>query len=132
MSDKFYPASISSLYTLITKELESRNSIFGIPRELFFVPDPKDPFRMRRYGQLLETPIGVAAGPHTQMAQNIVAAWLCGARYMELKTVQTLDEIEVSKPCIDLNPHRLGACRSPGERAPVIQMFVHEPFAGGA
>ena len=36
------------------------------------------------------------------MAQNIIAAWLCGARFIELKTVQTLDEIEVSKPCIDM------------------------------
>ena len=51
---------------------------------------------------MLETPIGVAAGPHSQMAQNIVAAWLCGARFIELKTVQTLDEIDVTKPCIDM------------------------------
>ena len=44
----------------------------------------------------------MAAGPHTQLAQNIVAAWLTGARYIELKTVQTLDELDVSKPCIDM------------------------------
>jgi NADPH-dependent glutamate synthase beta subunit-like oxidoreductase len=36
------------------------------------------------------------------MAQNIVVAWLCGARFLELKTVQTLDELDVNKPCIDL------------------------------
>ena len=36
------------------------------------------------------------------MAQNIVAAWLCGARYIELKTVQTLDVLDVPKPCIDM------------------------------
>lgn len=42
----------------------------------------------------------MAAGPHTQLAINIIAAWLCGARYIELKTVQTLDDLEVSKPCI--------------------------------
>ena len=57
---------------------------------------------MMRYGRELETPVGVAAGPHTQLAVNIISAWLCGARYIELKTVQTLDEIEVSKPCIDM------------------------------
>ena len=45
---------------------------------------------MQRYGQTLDTPIGVAAGPHTQLAQNIICAWLTGARYLELKTVQTL------------------------------------------
>ncbi len=57
---------------------------------------------MMRYGQMLETPIGVAAGPHTQLSINIITAWLTGARYIELKTVQTLDEIEVAKPCIDM------------------------------
>ncbi|MCK4530303.1 MAG: FAD-dependent oxidoreductase, partial [Candidatus Marinimicrobia bacterium] len=62
-----------------------------------------DTFKTAIFGQDLETPIGLAAGPHTQMAQNIIAGWLCGARYIELKTIQTLDEIEVSKPCIDIN-----------------------------
>lgn len=57
---------------------------------------------MERYGQKLITPLGLAAGPHTQMALNIVAGWLCGARYIELKTVQTLDELDVPKPCIDM------------------------------
>jgi putative selenate reductase len=46
-------------------------------------------------------PLGVAAGPHTQLSQNIVSSWLCGARFIELKTVQILDEIEVARPCID-------------------------------
>ena len=50
----------------------------------------------------METPIGVAAGPQTQLAQHIVISWLTGARFIELKTIQTLDEIEVSKPCIDM------------------------------
>ena len=44
----------------------------------------------------------MAAGPQTQMAQNIVTAWLAGARLIELKTIQTLDELEVNKPCIDV------------------------------
>ena len=57
---------------------------------------------MERYGKVLETPLGVAAGPHTQLAQNILSAWLCGARYIELKTVQVLDELNVAKPCIDM------------------------------
>ena len=76
--------------------------LFGIDRELFFMPKPDDPFRMERYGKVLETPLGVAAGPHTQLAQNILSAWLCGARYIELKTVQVLDELNVAKPCIDM------------------------------
>jgi putative selenate reductase len=36
------------------------------------------------------------------MAQNIIVAWALGARVIELKTVQTLDELEVHKPCIDM------------------------------
>jgi putative selenate reductase len=83
-------------------ELEQRNSLFGVPRSAFFVPKESDRFRLEKYGQLLETPFGVAAGPHTQMAQNIIVSWLVGARFIELKTVQTLDELDVNKPCIDI------------------------------
>jgi len=72
-----------------------------VPRDLFFTPKAEDAFRLSVYGQPLESPFGVAAGPHTQMAQNIIVAWLCGARFVELKTVQTLDELDVNKPCID-------------------------------
>jgi putative selenate reductase len=66
------------------------------------MPSENDPFRITAFGHSLETPFGPAAGPHSQMSQNIIAAWLCGARYIELKTVQTLDELNVSKPCIDM------------------------------
>lgn len=101
MSDKFYQISIEKLFNWVNAE-EKLGSIFGIAKENFFVPKTTDSFRMHRYGKLLETPLGVAAGPHTQLAQNIIAAWLCGARYIELKTVQTLDEIHVTKPCIEV------------------------------
>ncbi len=102
MSDLFQPIASEQLIEWVFSELESRDSIFGIPRRHFFVPSANDPFRTSAFGQNLETPFGPAAGPHSQMAQNIVAAWLCGARYIELKTVQTLDVLNVSKPCIDM------------------------------
>ncbi len=102
MTDNFEPITIENLLKIILGQLDRKNSLWGIPRDLFFRPDEKDPFRITRFGQLLETPVGVAAGPHSQLAQNIVAAWLTGARYIELKTVQTLDELEVAKPCIDM------------------------------
>ncbi len=101
MSDKFTGCDIETLARWILAE-EQGGYIFGIHRDLFFRPKASDPFRMTRYGQVLETPIGVAAGPHSQLSQNIIAAWLTGARYMELKTVQVLDELEVTKPCIDM------------------------------
>ena len=101
MSDKLYTYPVEKLLRWILTDLEG-GKIFGIHKELFFEPNPEHPFRFYRYGQLLETPLGVAAGPQTQMAQNIVLSWLMGARYIELKTVQTLDELEVSKPCIEM------------------------------
>ncbi len=100
--DLFAPTGLGHLLRWILADLDHRGEILGIRRELFFVPGEADPFRMERYGRVLETPLGVAAGPHTQLAQNIVAAWLCGARYIELKTVQVLDELDVTKPCIDM------------------------------
>lgn len=102
ISDKFTPLPIDRLLRMALNQYDQTGFIFGIPKELFFRPSPEDSFRMQRFGQLLETPVGVAAGPHTQLAQNIVAAWLTGARFIELKTIQTLDELEISKPCIDM------------------------------
>ncbi|MBT8081710.1 MAG: putative selenate reductase subunit YgfK [Gammaproteobacteria bacterium] len=102
MSELFRAIATEQLVAWIGRELDDRGSIFGIPRRYFFVPATDAPYRTRIFGQRLDTPIGPAAGPHSQMAQNIVAAWLCGARYIELKTVQTLDVLDVSKPCIDM------------------------------
>jgi putative selenate reductase len=102
MSDRFHPLSMEQLTDWVFTELEQRDSLFNVPRSAFFVPRPDQRYRRREYGVELETPFGVAAGPHTQMAQNIIAAWLVGARLIELKTVQTLDELEVHKPCIDV------------------------------
>ena len=84
MSDRFTCCPIDQLLQWILQE-EKQGQIFGICKELFFVPRCDDPFKMQRYGQELETPIGVAAGPHSQLSQNIISAWLTGARYIELK-----------------------------------------------
>jgi putative selenate reductase len=101
MSDRFYRIPIERLFNWIINE-EEHGRIFGLFKENLFTPDKNNPFKLKRYGQLLETPIGVAAGPQSQLAHNIIASWLCGARFIELKTVQTLDQIEVTKPCIDM------------------------------
>jgi putative selenate reductase len=100
MTDRFFPLPLSRLLPFILSQLE-QGHYFGIRKELFYVPDDQR-LEHERFGQSLQTPVGPAAGPHTQLAQNIVGAWLCGARYIELKTVQTLDELEISKPCIDM------------------------------
>ncbi|GAB4324982.1 MAG: putative selenate reductase subunit YgfK [Bacteroidales bacterium] len=102
MNDRFSVLSIGSLAKVIRNQLDRQNGYFGIPSELFFIPRNDDPIRMSRFSRVIDTPVGVAAGPHTQLTQNIIAAWLCGARYIELKTVQVLDELNVTKPCIDM------------------------------
>ena len=101
MSDRFSILPADKLLKWILEEEKSRQ-IFGITKNLFFNPKADDVFKMKRYGKILDSPIGVAAGPHTQLSQNIITAYLTGSRYIELKTVQTLDELEVSKPCIDM------------------------------
>ncbi len=102
MTDKFYPISIKQLLQIILKEYNNNQSIFGIPEELFFNPVKDNNYKVNQFNQNIDSPLGVAAGPHSQMAQNIIGAWLMGARYIELKTIQTLDELEVAKPCIDM------------------------------
>ncbi|MCX6230377.1 MAG: FAD-dependent oxidoreductase [Bacteroidetes bacterium] len=99
MTDKFTLPSLKQLLHIIFHKKE-QGELLGIPKEIFFQPEDTR-YQSVRFNQLLDIPLGVAAGPHSQLAQNIVGAWLCGARYIELKTIQTLDELNVSKPCID-------------------------------
>lgn len=87
----------------ILKEYEANGAIFGIHKSLFYTPQPDAPFAVPDvYGRYLGTPIGPSAGPHTQCSQNIISAWLCGGRFIELKTVQILDELVIPRPCIDM------------------------------
>lgn len=58
MSDKFYRIPIERLFKWIINEEESE-MFFGLYKNNLFKPDKNDPFRMSRYGQLLETPIGL-------------------------------------------------------------------------
>src|SRR3989339_132990 len=102
MSDKFNPISIDRLFRILTNESAKRGSFLGIPKGNFLQRDSFQKFQSNIFNQSLDLPLGVAAGPHSQLSQNIISAWLCGARYMELKTIQTLDELEIEKPCIDM------------------------------
>ena len=100
-NDKFYLTPLSKLLSLILKQID-KGEVLGLTKELFFKPQSDDFFKIKYLGKKIDSPVGVAAGPQTQLAQNIVVSWLAGARFIELKTVQTLDEIEVLKPCIDM------------------------------
>jgi putative selenate reductase len=97
-----YPWSLSRLLDRIAVEWEDRREIFGLAGRRFFKPDPAMDLGCEIAGRAVATPVGPAAGPHTQMAQNIALAWLAGARTFELKTVQILDELDIERPCIDM------------------------------
>lgn len=98
MSDRMHPIPFEQLLDWVLGELKLQNSVFGCTGFYQAEDGAGQPYMGRR----LETPVGPAAGPHTQLAQNIVAAYVCGARMFELKTVQILDgeDLHVSKPCI--------------------------------
>ena len=98
MSDRMHPIPFEALLDWILGEYRTEGSIFGV-RKFWHAPEGAgQPFM----GRSIESAVGPAAGPHTQLAQNIVAAYLCGARVFELKTVQVIDgaDLHVSKPCI--------------------------------
>ncbi|MEN8239777.1 MAG: hypothetical protein ABFR53_11330, partial [Actinomycetota bacterium] len=65
MSDRFQPITMEQLTDWVFTELDEKDSIFGIPRTSFFTPSADDRFRVENYGTILDTPFGVAAGPHT-------------------------------------------------------------------
>jgi len=103
MSDKMNVQPLEVLLDWILKEYETNQTIFGVHCSLFYIPKPDSPYAIPDlFGHYLATPIGPGAGPHTQLAQNIVCAWLSGGRFIELKTVQIMDELEIPRPCIDM------------------------------
>ena len=97
MSDIMTPIPFGKMMNWILEE-HKKGAIFGIRRP--FVADQSKKYEI--FGRTLETPFGPAAGPHTQLTQNIVAAYVAGSRFFELKTVQKLDgeDLPVAKPCI--------------------------------
>ena len=103
MSDLMKVQPFDVLLDWVLTELEENQSIFGIHRSLFHTPRKDSPtITEDLFGHYLATPIGPGAGPHTQLAQNIICAWLSGARFIELKTVQIMDDLEIARPCIDM------------------------------
>jgi len=98
MSDKMRSIPFKKLLNWIFEEYDKEHEVFGIPADKFY--HKKVDSDIKLFGESLDSPLGPAAGPNTQLAQNIVAAYLVGSRFFELKTVQILDELEFPKPCI--------------------------------
>jgi len=83
-------------------EYRNEGKIFDLPGSKFFRGFPDLDLSVELHGHRASTPLGPAAGPHGQLVQNIALAWLGGARIIELKTVQILDELKIPRPCIDV------------------------------
>ena len=100
MSEKMIPIPYDRLLEQVCHEYETYGTIFGVSHIWKGTEKTLPIFG----GEKLESPFGPAAGPNTQLAQNIIAAYAAGARFFELKTVQIMDGEElaacVNRPCI--------------------------------
>ena len=98
MADKMRSLPFFELFNRMSGELRNQGSIFSISSDKFVRNSDK---KVKVFREEAALPLGPAAGPHTQLSQNIIASFLSGARFIELKTVQILDSLEIDKPCID-------------------------------
>lgn len=102
MSKVMETTSLRALLQRIAGEYRAKRTIYEIPeasfREVLDLASRSPGFDF--LGTRVLLPVGPAAGPHSQIAPNIVAAWLSGARVFELKTVQVMDRLDIEKPCI--------------------------------
>ena len=96
------PVPFEVLVGRMLGELERKRSAFDLPAQRFVKAYPGRDLSIAVHHRRAATPFGPAAGPHTQLAQNIALAWLAGGRTIECKTVQVKDDIEVPRPCIDM------------------------------
>ena len=102
MSEKMYPIPFKSLMNWVVTEYAMSGEIFGV-HKAYKASGKSLPI----FGERIETPFGPAAGPNSQLAQNIIAAYFAGARFFEVKTVQKMDGADlaacVPRPCILAN-----------------------------
>jgi putative selenate reductase len=103
VSEIMTPIPFDRLICRMTDEYKNNGSVFGIRKEKFYKNGSENRYRI--FGRDLGSPLGAAAGPNTQLAQNLVAGYVSGLRFMELKTVQTMDGEDmrkcIARPCIN-------------------------------
>ena len=63
--------ALDVLLDRIAHEWETRNKIFDLPTARIWSPDPDVDLGFEFLGRPCATPVGPAAGPHSQLAQNI-------------------------------------------------------------
>jgi putative selenate reductase len=96
------PAPFPHLLRRMLREAEHEEKIFDLPARRFWRGSADLDLSVVVHGRRVPSPVGPAAGPHGQMAQNIVLSWLAGGRFIELKTVQVNDRLTIPRPCIDM------------------------------
>lgn len=96
------PYPFGRLLSRVLRELEAGGPVLDLPRRSFFSGLAGKDLSVDIQGGRASSPLGPAAGPHTQLAQNIALGWLAGARVFELKTVQIQDRLNIPRPCIDM------------------------------
>ncbi|GAK58911.1 hypothetical protein U27_05886 [Candidatus Vecturithrix granuli] len=101
MSTTFQPIPFGDLIKRVFYEHKQYGKIFGLARDDFFLGFPGEQLGVEYLNQQASTPYGPAAGPHTQLAQNIVLAWLTGARIIELKTLSDTKTRKFPTPHVD-------------------------------
>jgi len=97
------PIPFEHLLKRIFYEVKQQDAIFDLPSRKFYRGREGLDTSVHFCGNKAATPVGPAAGPQTQLAQNIVLSWLAGGRIIELKTVQINDRITLNRPCIDIS-----------------------------
>lgn len=95
------PAPFPQLVRRMLREAEREQKVFDLPARRFWRGSGLD-LSVVVHGRRVANPAGPAAGPHGQMAQNILLSWLAGGRFIELKTVQVDDRLTIPRPCIDM------------------------------
>ena len=95
------PAPFANLLRRMLREFENEGKVFDLPARKFWHGSPDLDTSVAFHGRRASNSLGPAAGPHGQMAQNVVLAWLAGSRILELKTVQINDRLTIPRPCID-------------------------------
>lgn len=98
---ELHPQPLEAHLARVLEELKTRQAIYDLPARRFFRPDPALDLSVGFRASRAATPAGPAAGPQSQLVQNIVLSWLAGARVIELKTVQVDDRLVIPRPCID-------------------------------
>ena len=96
------PAPFPLLLRRMLREWEHERKVFDLPARRFWRGSEGLDTSVVVHGHRAANPAGPAAGPHGQMAQNVLLSWLAGGRFIELKTVQVNDRLTIPRPCIDM------------------------------